>query len=193
MIHCIVCKVPVGYFDVKDGKEIITYFNVREVLFRPHVTYTQRNVSDENDKQNVIFSETIENGECSIVDDFDGTKMLIHPFVEVEAEIQSQKLAVIKVAAVASGDFVTLDENRIMGYFRDAIMRDANKKNSEASTSAADGCLQGESAGPSNSYNICNERLRKYNLSEFLSSGDVVESNDNLTDFDVGVLPFEKN
>lgn len=186
LISC-VCGRPVGYFDRADKTEIITFYNVRELLFRPHVTYVQHDVVNKENVQNVIISETIEDGDCSVVGDCDATKILIHPFLEAEAGAQSQESPGIKVAAIASGDFVTFNEDLVMGYFRDAIKRSMNGKESETLASVSDENLQNESTEVSTAHSMFNDRIQEYGLDEFLISGVTAESGANCTGFDLNL------
>lgn len=190
LIRC-PCKEVVGYWDIIGEAEIVTFQNVREVLVRPHVSYTQHCVLNKREDRTVIFGEMIEEGECSTAVPFDVTKKLIHPLAEADIETQtliSEEASIIRVAAIASGNFVSLNENRVLNFFEDAIVRSLKEndtKSLHSISSVSDENLQQEPTSASILDVPRNDRFKKHGLSEFLTSRDSVKNETNFADFNL--------
>lgn len=106
-----------------------------------------------------------------------------------EADIESQKsttsegkkASIIRVAAFAkhaSGNFVNLNENRVMNCFKNAIEQNLNKKELGPMTTASlvsDKNLRKEPTIAYSSRDICNDRLQEFGLNEFLTSRATAE------------------
>lgn len=95
------------------------YFHVREVLFRPHTSYSR--YSTESKFQQVSFIERVEigNEETKALNVKD---VLIHPF-EVDGEKPSTS-GIIRVAAFASEKMI-IHQSRVLDHFQRAIQNDA--------------------------------------------------------------------
>lgn len=173
------CGIWIGLLDIVDEKEIVTFSNVREVLFQPYVSYTRNRGFNGKDKRSVLFTEVVESGKCSVNNALDVSKILIHPIAEVEAEDRTQETETIRVAAITSGDFITVNESRVMGYFKKAILQSHSEQESASSSSDTpinDGNLQGESTSD---FNSRSDRLQGLGLNEYLIFKNTVEDEAN--------------
>lgn len=133
LIYC-PCEREVGYSEILNEREAIRFNNVREVLFRPHISYVRR---VKNKKQRVIFTERIENGQPSACEASSLPNMVIHPLTGFENETDTSpkpstsngsKIPVIRLAVSISKNTFDLNENCIFKYLEDAIIQDLNGK-----------------------------------------------------------------
>lgn len=194
LIYCS-CQTVVGYFETIDEREVITFINVREVLFRPHITYVRR-CSNGRDAQKVIFTERIENEQRSASNTPNVSNLLIHPLAETESESDDSSqepttssdslVPIIRVAAFVSENVHELNENRILECFKNAIVRDLSERELGTITTASlvsDVNLR-EQLSKASSSQVNNDYVQEFDLSEFLTTKLATQNEANRTVFD---------
>lgn len=137
LVYCTGCRIIIGMYDSVEESEAITLFNVREVLFRPHTSYTHYFATTGRNSQQVIYTEMVEHGEKCFMDALDIANVFVFPLVDLSVEdvvdvnqpstSSNSVNPVIRVAAFASESSMNLDENCITKHFKDAIMSELNK------------------------------------------------------------------
>lgn len=138
LAYCTGCNIIVGLYEGAEENEVISYFNVREVLFRPHTSYTTHFATNEKSAQHVIYTEMVEHGERCFTEDLDVVNVFVFPIVDlsVESAVDMNQPStssgsanpVIRVAAFASESLINIDENRITKHFKDAITNDLKRQ-----------------------------------------------------------------
>lgn len=124
LVYCSGCNTLVGTHEGVEQEEIITFFNVREVLFRPHTSYTTHFDTNDRNTHQVIFTEIVEHGEKCFTDDLDVANVFLFPIVDlsVEAIVNTDQPSssknsvdsVIRVAAFSSESLINFDENYVV-------------------------------------------------------------------------------
>lgn len=211
LVHCNGCDVIVGIHDVVGEDEVITFINVREVLFRPHTSYTTHFATNHRSAQQVIYTEMVEHGERCFTEALDVANVFVFPIVDlsVEAAVDVNQPStssgsanpVIRVAAFTSDSLSNIDENRITKHFVDAITIELKRQsentlafnNSQqeqvADVSTPIWCLPENVApngnGTSSRVQQTGVRLMDLDLDEFLLPKDVDDKQTDCSDIDL--------
>lgn len=182
------CDMVVGIQE----QEVVTFINVREVLFRPRTSYTHHFPSKLLSAQKVIYTEMIEHGEKCCTEMVDVSNHFVFPITDlpIEEKLDVNKPStssnsdkpIIRVAAFAS-ESLMIDENRIIKHFQDAIMSefDFQSQSSENQPTAV-WCPPTESDVATKERV---DRLGDHGLKEFLTEEVVVEAESDYSDLDL--------
>lgn len=224
LIHCAgqKCGILVGICNNFEDKEIITFINVREVLFRPHTSYTCHRTSIDEKFRRVLFTETVEYGERCSNEVLNVPNILIFPLKQSTTESAvdpdkpststENKNPVIRVAAFASETSININENRVIQFFKNAILHDVERNKlgpmttlslvsdenlrKQLSTAFSSGSLQQANFDsveiePEFEASKSKDHIEEFGLSEFLAPKSVIENSIDCSDINLNFFDTE--
>lgn len=184
----------VGLYNRVEEQDIVTFINVREVLFRPRASYTHHFATTRDNIQQVVFSEMVEHGGECHTEVFNVENFFVYPLIDFSPEgvvylnqpsTSSRAKTVIRVAAFAAGSKMNFDENRVTKHFIDAIKKDLEPHpvNTDANPYAAVWTLPENSVEPSTE-----NRLESCGLNEFLTERNTEDEDTDCTDINLDLF-----
>lgn len=182
------CNVVIGIQE----QEVVTFINVREVLFRPRTSYTHHFSSELMSAQKVIYTEMIEHGEKCCTEMVNVSNHFVFPITDlpIEEKLDVNKPStssdsgkpIIRVAAFAS-ESLMIDENRIIKHFQDALMSEIDfQSQSSENQPTAIWCSPAESDVATKDRV---DKLDDHGLKEFPTEEAVVEAELDCSGFDL--------
>lgn len=129
LVYCKHCEAMVGICDYLDDEYIVTFINVREVVFRPHTSYLKVIDLEGQEPQQVSFMEMMELSEGASLQPLDILNNLIVPVDEDNKN--PAESPTVRVAAFATHGLFGVDQHRVLDRLKSVLIEESGMNEKE--------------------------------------------------------------